>query len=103
MQIRQINKDKYWQESGPLIILQRSTLNGENRHGLLITRVTKTINDCVKRVHGATIIDAPLIYFNIHSTVKNRELEPAFSQFSPNSFLHKWYNKHKFRLFEVLK
>ena len=49
LQIRQINKDKYWQESGPLIILQSSTLNGENRHSLLITRVTKTINDTVKK------------------------------------------------------
>ena len=73
LQIRQINKDKYWQESGPLIILQRSTLNGENRNGLLITRVTKAISDNVKRVHGATSVDAPLIYFHIHGTVKTRE------------------------------
>ena len=38
------------------------------------------------------IVDAPLIYFNIHGTVKTREQEHVFSQFSPNRFLHKWYN-----------
>ena len=44
------------------------------RHGLLITRVTKTIlNDNVKWVHGPTIVDALLIYLNIHGTVKTRE------------------------------
>ena len=43
-------------------------------HGLLITRVTKTIlNDNVKWVHDPTIVDALLIYLNIHGTVKTRE------------------------------
>ena len=39
----------------------------------LLLESLKLLNDNVIRVHGATIVDAPLIYFNTYGTVKTRE------------------------------
>ena len=90
---KEFYKDKYWQESGPLINLQRSTLNGEKRHGLLITRVTKTISDNVKKGSWRHDCRCSPYLFQHSWYSKNPRVRTCILPIQPNRFLHEWYNQ----------
>ena len=53
----------------------------------MLSKGTWSINDNVKWVHGPTIVDALLIYLNIHGTVKTREYPLHFPNLVPRAFL----------------